>query len=64
MFCPPRVVIAARRSGGELFDRIVARGRYTEADASYLLRKLVKAVGDCHQQGILHRCAWPTTHVP
>lgn len=41
--------------GGELFDRIVARGRYTERDASQLICTLATALGECHQKGILHR---------
>ncbi|KIH66448.1 hypothetical protein ANCDUO_03225 [Ancylostoma duodenale] len=28
-------------TGGELFDRIVAKGSYTEKDASHLIRQLV-----------------------
>lgn len=49
------VIIAA---GGELFDRIVERGHYTEKDASQVLRKLALALNDCHSNGILHR--WVT----
>lgn len=28
-------------SGGELFDRIVAKGTYTEKDASHLIRQVI-----------------------
>jgi serine/threonine protein kinase len=33
-------------TGGELFDRIVAKGSYTERDASYLIRQVRVAVGE------------------
>lgn len=32
-------------TGGELFDRIVARGHYTERDASGLLSQVLAAIG-------------------
>lgn len=41
-------------SGGELFDRIVERGKYTEKDAAEAIRTIVK-VG--HQ---LQLCCWFT----
>lgn len=31
-------------TGGELFDRIVAKGCYTEEEASQLVRKIVEAI--------------------
>lgn len=42
-------------SGGELFDRIISRGHYTEADAAVLVRKLTDAIRHCHSLGICHR---------
>ena len=42
-------------SGGELFDRIVEKGTYTEKDASDLLLQILSAVNYLHNQGIVHR---------
>lgn len=42
-------------SGGELFDRIVEKGTYTEKDASDLLMQILSAVNYLHNQGIVHR---------
>ena len=33
-----------RVTGGELFDRIVAKGSYTERDASKLIKQILQAV--------------------
>ncbi|XP_067024861.1 calcium/calmodulin-dependent protein kinase type 1-like isoform X1 [Acropora muricata] len=41
--------------GGELFDRIVEKGSYTEKDASDLIRQVLLAVDYLHGQGIVHR---------
>lgn len=42
-------------TGGELFDRIVEKGSYTEKDASYLIRQVLEAVDYMHEQGVVHR---------
>ncbi|TFK31414.1 kinase-like domain-containing protein [Crucibulum laeve] len=42
-------------TGGELFDRICAKGNYYEADASDLVRTIFKAVTYIHDAGIVHR---------
>jgi len=41
--------------GGELFDRIVARGHYTERAAAVVTRTIVEVVQVCHQHGVMHR---------
>ncbi|XP_017869110.1 PREDICTED: calcium/calmodulin-dependent protein kinase type 1 isoform X2 [Drosophila arizonae] len=42
-------------TGGELFDRIVEKGSYTEKDASHLIRQILEAVDYMHEQGVVHR---------
>ncbi|KAI3951409.1 hypothetical protein MKW98_030261 [Papaver atlanticum] len=41
--------------GGELFDRIVARGHYTERAAALVTRTIVEVVQMCHKEGVMHR---------
>ncbi|KAH7277400.1 hypothetical protein KP509_39G049300 [Ceratopteris richardii] len=41
--------------GGELFDRIVARGHYNERDAAKIARTIVEVVQACHNNGVIHR---------
>jgi calcium/calmodulin-dependent protein kinase I len=40
-------------TGGELFDRIVAKGSYTERDASNLIRQVLEAVHFMHENGVV-----------
>eukprot|EP00271_Cylindrocystis_brebissonii_P022183 TRINITY_DN838_c0_g1_i1.p1 TRINITY_DN838_c0_g1~~TRINITY_DN838_c0_g1_i1.p1 ORF type:complete len:540 (+),score=94.11 TRINITY_DN838_c0_g1_i1:139-1758(+) len=42
-------------AGGELFDRIIARGHYSEKGAASLIRTIVKVVQACHAKGVMHR---------
>uniref|UniRef100_A0A5S6R200 Protein kinase domain-containing protein n=1 Tax=Trichuris muris TaxID=70415 RepID=A0A5S6R200_TRIMR len=42
-------------TGGELFDRIVAKGSYSEQDASSLIRQVLDGVNYLHENGIVHR---------
>ncbi|GLT93377.1 hypothetical protein SLE2022_111730 [Rubroshorea leprosula] len=42
-------------SGGELFDRIIQRGHYTERKAAELTRTIVGVVEACHSLGVMHR---------
>lgn len=44
-----------RVSGGELFDRIIEKGFYTEKDASKLIQQILDAVKYLHDMGIVHR---------
>lgn len=42
-------------AGGELFDRIIQRGHYTERKAAMLARVIVSVVEACHSLGVMHR---------
>uniref|UniRef100_A0A673M204 Calcium/calmodulin-dependent protein kinase type 1-like n=1 Tax=Sinocyclocheilus rhinocerous TaxID=307959 RepID=A0A673M204_9TELE len=44
-----------RLTGGELLDRILERGSYTEKDASRVIYQVLQAVKYLHQLGIVHR---------
>ncbi|KAH9719870.1 calcium-dependent protein kinase 10 [Citrus sinensis] len=41
--------------GGELFDRIVARGHYSERAAAGVARTIMEVVRMCHENGVMHR---------
>lgn len=42
-------------SGGELFDRIIAKGSYSEREAATICRQIVNVVHACHFMGVMHR---------
>ncbi|KAF8020483.1 hypothetical protein BT93_G1024 [Corymbia citriodora subsp. variegata] len=42
-------------AGGELFDRIIAKGFYTERAAATICRAIVNVVHACHFMGVMHR---------
>lgn len=44
-----------RVTGGELFEDIVAREFYSEADASHCIQQILESVNHCHQNGVVHR---------
>ncbi|CAN4099115.1 unnamed protein product [Withania somnifera] len=41
--------------GGELFDRIVARGHYTERAAALVTKTILEVIRVCHKHGVIHR---------
>ncbi|KAL6880192.1 hypothetical protein ACP4OV_011757 [Aristida adscensionis] len=42
-------------AGGELFDRIIQRGHYSEKAAAQLARVILGVVEACHSLGVMHR---------
>ncbi|XP_044504911.1 calcium-dependent protein kinase 33-like [Mangifera indica] len=42
-------------AGGELFDRIIAKGHYSERAAASMCRSIVNVVHICHFMGVMHR---------
>ncbi|KAG4213801.1 hypothetical protein ERO13_A01G079700v2 [Gossypium hirsutum] len=42
-------------AGGELFDRIIAKGHYSERAAASICRAIVNVVHACHFMGVMHR---------
>lgn len=45
--------------GGELFDRIVAEGRFVEDDAKACVQSLLEVLAYCHSREIAHRDVKP-----
>lgn len=41
--------------GGELFDRIVQKGHYSEREAAKLIGVIVSVLESCHSLGVMHR---------
>lgn len=42
-------------SGGELFDRIISKGKFSEAEAARYFREMVEMIAHCHACGVMHR---------
>lgn len=48
-------VISEYLSGGELFDRIIAKKKFNEVDAANLMEQIFSAVSYLHKHNIIHR---------
>ncbi len=49
------VVFCRICKGGELFDEILQRGKFTERDAAVLMKQVLSCINYCHQANIVHR---------
>lgn len=48
-------IITQLATGGELFDRICEKGKFTEKDASKTIKQVLEAVDYLHQNDVVHR---------
>merc|ERR1712242_403296 len=48
-------ILNLRVTGGELFEDIVAREFYSEADAFHCIQQILESVNHCHSNGVVHR---------
>lgn len=48
-------LVMEKCNGGELFDRIIAKGHFSEADAAKIVRQMLQVVAQCHLNGVMHR---------
>ncbi|KAF0689713.1 Aste57867_18861 [Aphanomyces stellatus] len=48
-------IVTELLSGGELFNKIVGRSRYTEAESRTVMQPLFESVAYLHKMGIVHR---------
>lgn len=48
-------IVTQLATGGELFDRIVQQGRFTEHDAAIVIVQILEAISYLHKNNIVHR---------
>lgn len=54
--CPKTFyMVMEKMTGGELFDRIISKEKYSENEAKAVVKKVTAALLYCHDMGIVHR---------
>ena len=57
-------IVTQLATGGELFDRICAQGKFTERDASQTIKQVLDAVNYLHKNNVVHRGASQPSDCP
>ncbi|CAK4722074.1 unnamed protein product [Aphanomyces euteiches] len=56
-------IVTELLTGGELFNKIVGRSRYTEAESRMVMKPLFESVAYLHEMGIVHRDIKPGIYI-
>lgn len=48
-------IVTELLEGGELFDELIRRRKFTEKDCGKIMRQLLEALSYCHSQNIVHK---------
>jgi len=56
-------IVMEKCDGGELFERVIQKGVFSEADAATCIRKVLSAIKYLHDKNIAHRDLKPENFV-
>ena len=48
-------IVTDHIEGGELFDEIIDRGKFSEKEAAIVMKQLLSSIAYCHSHNIMHR---------
>jgi calcium-dependent protein kinase len=53
--CAPGIRIYGKPCSGELFDKIIEKGSFSEKEAAYIMKQIISAIIYAHNLNIVHR---------